>query len=297
MKKPSISHPDKVLFKNPSITKEELIDYYIFIYPMMKALIFDRALMMHRFVEGIDKTGFYQKNVENFPTWIKRVSVSRQEKENIEMVLCNNLETLIYIINLDTITLHGWLSKKDKLNIPDRIVFDLDPPKGNFHLAKEAAFDLKDLLENELSLKPFVLTTGSKGLHVIVSIKREKDFTFTHKFAKNVGFLLSKRFPKKYTIEPRKEKRQNKLLIDYMRNSFAQTSVVPYSVRALPKGPIAMPLFWDELQQNIHAQSFNLKNYKKFLSKRKDPFRDFFKNTQSILKADKKLKKLLEKLS
>lgn len=287
--KVKISHPNRILFPKSKITKEEFVNYYKKMAKKIIPLIKDRPISMQRFVEGIDKEIFFQKNVSSyFPKWLKTVSVSRIGKENITMAVCNDLDSLVYLAN-QICVLHVWLSKKDKLDIPDRLIFDLDPPQKNFRKAVEAAFDLKKILD-ELKLPSFVMTTGSLGLHVVVPIKRELNFDEVRNFAREVGSYLSSLYPKKYTIEPRLNKRKNRVFLDYLRNAFAQTSVAPYSIRAIEKAPISMPLDWKELlDKKLHAQSFNIKNVFK---RKKDPWKNITSKTVSLKPAILKIKKL-----
>jgi bifunctional non-homologous end joining protein LigD len=289
-----VTHEEKILFPKSKISKKDLIDYYQKASCRMLPHLKDRPISLMRYPNGINKEGFLQKNISDyFPKWIKRVSVSRKEKSSIHMVLCNDKATLIYLINQNCITSHIWLSKKDKKDVPDRLIFDLDAPKSKFSLAIEAALGLKDILEKDLNLSVFVMTTGSNGLHVVVPIKREKNFDFTRQIAKKIAQILVEKSPKKFTTEQRKNKRGNKLFIDCMRNGFAQTSVAPYSVRAIEKAPIATPLFWKDLSKSdLTAQFFNIENIQKRL-KGKDPWEGIEKKAKSLVSAEKKLNKII----
>ncbi len=262
-----ITNKDKILFPKAKITKEDFIKYYEHISKWMIPLIKNRPISMSRFPNGIKGQTFFQKNISDyFPKWIKTKAVKRKGQSSINMVICNDKNTLLYLAN-QVCVLHTWLSKKDKLDIPDRLVFDLDPPGSNFTKIIEAAKDLKKLLD-ELKLKSFIMTTGSKGLHVIIPIKRDKSFEEVRTFAKKIAKVLVSRYPKKYTIETRKDKRKGRVFIDYLRNAFAQTAVAPFAVRDIENAPIATPLEWSEISK-IHAQSFNIKNIKK---RKKNPF-------------------------
>lgn len=236
----------------------------------MLPLIKDRPISMKRYPQGIKKEGFFQKNApQGLPKWVKTVSVSRKENGAIDMILCNDKKTLNWLVNQNCITPHIWLSKYDKPNLPDRLIFDLDPPKGKgFDLVVKAGFALKELLEKTYKLSPFVMTTGSRGLHIVVPIKRKHSFHKVRAFAKQVATALCEQDPKTYTLEPRKNKRKGRLYVDVLRNGKKQTGVAPYSVRSKDGAPVATPLSWSELKKKgIRSDSFTIKNFSSRLKK------------------------------
>ncbi len=254
-----ISNPSKILFPKSKITKWQVVQYYKKIAKKMLPHIKDRPISMMRYPNGIKKEGFFQKNVSDFfPKWVKTVSIRRKEQENIRMVICNDVKTLVYLANLACITPHVWLSRKDRPNLPDRIIFDLDPGKKAFSSVIEAAYILKKILDKK-KMRSQIMTTGSKGLHIIVPIKRGDDFVKTRKLAKEIAKEAVGLNPNLLTIEPRKEKRKGKIFIDYLRNGYAQTAVAPYALRAIEKAPIAMPLSWGDLKRKgLGPQSYTL---------------------------------------
>lgn len=290
--KVTITHPDKLLFPKSKITKRELSDYYRMIAKRMLPLIKNRPISMKRYPQGISKISFFQKNAPaGHPDWLKTVRVGRQGKEDIHMVLCNDLATLMWLANQNCITPHIWLSRIDKPRYPDRLIFDLDPPpKGGFQDVVGAAKALKEILEKKLKLKTFVNTTGSKGLHVVIPIKREFDFDVVRKFARSIASLLAKSDPKKYTTEIRKEKRKNRIFIDVVRNAFGQTVVAPYGVRAMEGAPVATPIYWEELKnKSLKSTSFTIRNIKSRL--KKNPWANLERSSKSIKQAMKLLEK------
>jgi len=295
-KKIAITNAEKILFPKSKITKGDLISYYQKIARFMIPKIKDRPVSMLRYPNGIQQEGFFQKNVsEFFPSWIKVKAIERKGQEEIRMVLCNEGATLVYLANLACITPHVWLSRQDKIDYPDRMIFDLDPPgKGAFGLVQEGAKALRKVLEGELGLKAFVMTTGSKGLHLVVPLKRDADFDLVRGFAKKVADLLAKREPEKYTTEHRINKRKKRLFIDYLRNAYAQTGVAPYAVRALEGAPVAAPLAWSELTPELTAQTYHIKNMPERALKKKDPWAKLNASACSICQAEKRVDLLLE---
>lgn len=286
--KVEITHPDKVLFPKDKVTKADLVKYYELAAKRMLPLMKDRPISMKRYPNGIKKEGFVQKSVSDyFPKWIKTALVGRKGKSAIKMVLCNDKDTLKYLANQACIAPHIWLSRKDALDCPDRMIFDLDPPGKNFALVLEAARDLREVLEKQCKLKAFVMTTGSKGLHVVVPIKRKHTFDEVRNCAKAIAAILVEKKPGKYTLNPRKTARGRKLFIDYMRNGYAQTSVAPYAVRALDGSPIATPITWREVTSSLTAQKYHLKNIRKRLSK--DPWSGMQRSAKSLSSIHEKI--------
>lgn len=280
-KKLKIENWQKILFPKERISKGDLINYYLKIADRLLPFCQDRPISMKRCPDGIDKECFYHKEVpEYFPKWIKRAWVKVKEEKNYqEEIIINNRATLTYLIGQGMITPHIWLSNKTDLNKPDRIIFDLDPPQPNsFKLVKEAALALKEKFD-QLNLTSFVMTTGSKGLHIIVPIKPAAGFKKIRRFAKKISRQLTKKYPQKFTIEIPKKKRRGRLFLDYLRNSYGQTTVAPYSIRAIAKAPVAAPLDWDELDDaKLTSGKYNLKNIFKRLSQIEDPWKNFREN-------------------
>lgn len=265
-----ITHPDKILFPKSKITKLELVEYYKAVAKKILPHIKDRPISMKRFPKGIKQTGFFQKNApESLPSFVKTAKVKRKEKGSTEMILCNDTATLLWLANQNCITPHIWLSKIDKPDLPDRMIFDLDPPKGkSFSVVREGALALRQILEKKCKLKTFITLTGSRGLHVVVPIKRKYSFDKVRKYALEIAHQMVEKDPGKYTTEARKNKRKGRLYIDTMRNGSMQTVMAPYAVRPLPGAPIAAPITWEELKNSsLSSSSFTIKNMSKRLSK------------------------------
>lgn len=254
-----ISHPDKLMFPEAKITKQEMIRYYETIADKMLPYLKDRPLTLHRYPDGIASDGFYQKNAaEYFPKFIKTVKVKTEEGHNTQ-ILCNSKKALIYLANQGTIGFHVWLSKKDKLYKPDKVVFDLDPAAHDFKTVKEAAKITGDFLRKK-GEDPKVMTTGQHGIHVWYSKRRTKTFDELSQELKEMAEELESQHPEIFTTAIRKNKREGKIFIDYLRNAYAQTSVCPYSLRPNKNAGVAMPLQWNDLKKIDSADAYNLKN-------------------------------------
>ena len=279
-----ISHPEKNLFPERGYTKQDLANYYSQVSGQLVPFLKNRPLMLHRFPQGIGKHGFYQKDIgEAFPDWIDRVCVDREKQHPIEQAVINNKAALLYTINQNTIVLHPWLSTTKDLHKPDKLIFDLDPSEGDFKTAVKGALLLRELLENKYGLNCFVMTTGSSGLHVTIPITPTEDFDTVRPFALKVGEELSGMYPDEFTTEQRIEDRRERLFVDYMRNSYAQTAVAPYSARATPEASVAAPLFWDELQdKNLKARMYTIATMPERIKQIGNPWADFRKKAKSL---------------
>lgn len=290
-----LSSLDKVYYPDDGITKGDVVDYYRRVAPTMLPHLRDRPLNMQRFPDGIAASGFYQKEVPDyFPAWIRRVPVLVEEEgQEQPQVVCDDTATLVYLANQGCITPHLWLSRAGSLRNPDKLIFDLDPPGGDFQVVREAALALRALLA-ELDLPAFIMTTGSKGLHVALPLDGRATFDDTRELARDIAGLLAAREPKRYTLELRKDAREGRLFLDYLRNAYAATSVAPYALRARPGAPVATPLDWEELDDDgLHAGSYTIKNIFRRLEKR-DPWRDFFREPCVLGEARRRLERMRE---
>lgn len=210
-------------------------------------------------------------------------------------MICNDKETLIYLVNQGVITFHLWLSTTDKLNYPDKLVFDLDPPEKKFDPVIKGAQVLKKVLEEDLGFKTFLMTTGSKGLHIMVPLSRQENYDEVHDFAKRVANYIVNDHIKDFTVAIKKDQRKGRLFIDYLRNSYAQLVVAPFSVRPLTGAPIAAPIGWHEITEGkiLTSQAFNIHSIFKRLEQQDDPWKDFDTHAKSINGPKRKLEELI----
>ncbi|MHB0938282.1 MAG: non-homologous end-joining DNA ligase [Armatimonadota bacterium] len=278
-----VSGAGKFLFPREGITKGELIDYYCRVAETMLPHLRGRPVSMLRYPDGIEGKSFYQKQASAyFPEWIHRAAVPMKKGGVKEMVVCDNAATLVYLANLTCITPHVFLSRDDKLNYPDRMIFDLDPPEDGFALVVRGALELRDLLR-EAGLTPFVMTTGSRGLHVTVPLVRTADFDEVRAFAQGIAAVLVERDPDRYTMEMTISKRGDRLFIDTLRNSYAATAVPPYAVRPRPGAPVATPLDWDELKdRELTPQRYTIQNLFTRLKRTGDPWAEIERHAGQI---------------
>lgn len=255
-----IKHPDKLMYPDAGITKQDVADYYVRVAPEMLPIIKDRPIVMQRYPDGIRGEAFYQKEAgEYFPKWIRTVTVDLIKGGKQHLVLIDSAATLAYLADQAALTLHIWLSTRRHIRKPDRMVFDLDPSEDDFAKVKQAARIMKDVLEKH-GYRPELMTTGSRGLHVIVRIRPERDFETVHKETRELAEEARVREPDLLTTEARIAKRGDKVYLDVARNSYGQTQVAPYSLRARPGAPVATPIGWGELDKLKSSPEYNLRN-------------------------------------
>ncbi|MGW3463392.1 non-homologous end-joining DNA ligase [Streptomyces olivaceoviridis] len=248
-----IKRPGKVLFPGgggaKEYTKGDLADYYRSVAPYLLPHLRGRPLMLERYPDGLDGQRFMQKNTpEHYPEWITRAEVAK-EGGTVTHVVCDDTATLLYLADQACLTLHRWLSRTGRAggpDHPDRLVFDLDPPGDDFGAVREAAAWLRELLD-ELGLPAAPMTTGSRGLHLVVPLDGRQDFDAVREFAHDVAELAAVRHPDRLTTAARKQHRGDRLYLDVQRNAYAQTAVAPFTVRARPGAPVAVPLTWEQL--------------------------------------------------
>ncbi|MFI2378534.1 non-homologous end-joining DNA ligase [Streptomyces sp. NPDC018964] len=257
-----VHRPGKVLFPGggdaEEYTKGDLVDYHRAVAPFMLPHLRGRPLMLDRRPDGVDGPAFMQKNTpDGYPDWITRAEVAKEDG-TVTHTVCDDTATLLYLVDQASITLHRWLSRTDRIDRPDRLVFDLDPSGDDFETVREAARLLGELLD-ELELPSALMTTGSRGLHVIVPLTGDDHFDDVRAFAREVADTLAAAHPDRLTTAARKKDRGDRLYLDVQRNAYAQTAVAPYTVRALPGAPVAVPVSRDRLDDpELHARRWTI---------------------------------------
>ena len=289
-----LSHPDKVLFPGDGITKADLARYYADVADRMLPWLRDRPITMVRYPDGLDGQRFFQKNAPSyFPGWIRRVRLGKEGGE-VEHVICEKPATLVYLANQACIEIHAFTSRADKLDAPDQMVFDFDPPDGErFADVRRVALWARDLLAGELGLTSFVRTSGGRGLHVHVALNRRAGFDTVREFAHQAAEVLARRHPDAITAEQRKDKRGTRIYADVMRNAYAQTVVASYGVRARAGAPVATPLNWAEVEdENLKPAQFTMATVRARLDGGADPWADFTESRHGLGDAARRLAKL-----
>lgn len=284
-----ITRPEKILFPEDGITKGELIEYYHRIASVILPYLRARPLALERYPDGIDRPGFFQKSAaQYYPSWIRTVTV-KKVGGTVRHVVCDDAATLVYLANQACVTPHIWLSRIDRLDYPDQMVFDLDPSSESFEPVKATARALKELLD-QLGLPAYVKTTGSRGLHVAVPLKRQEDFDSVRAFARELARVIADQDPTQRTLEQSKNQRRGRVFLDINRNAYAQLVAPAYAVRARRGAPVSAPLQWDELKKrDLRPDGFTIRNVFARLKKVGDPWTDFWRRAVSLNRAREKL--------
>ena len=268
-----VSFPDKVLFPDAGLRKLDIVRYYERISGLMLPLIKGRALTLRRAPRGLRGESWYEQSRPDWwPNWVGGVSLPRRSGGAITHVVCRQRADIVYLANQGCITLHAWLSQAADPERPDRLVFDFDPSdSGQFADVAFAAQRMRELLI-KLGASPYLMTTGSRGLHVMVPLRPTARFAEVRELASRLCRRLADRYPDRLTVEHRKKKRRGRVFLDYLRNAYGQTAVAPYSVRLRPGAPVALPLDWAELPSLGSAQRYNVRNIGRRLARRSDPW-------------------------
>ena len=282
-----ISNPDKQLFPADGITKADLAHYYVSVAPAMLPHVRDRPLNLWRWNAGIERDVVVQQEIpKGAPDWVRRVTVPRRRGGTVCHAVGGEVATMAWLANQNCITPHIWASRADRTDRPDRMVFDLDPPdedvERHFPVIRAGAIALGELLR-ELGLEPYAMTSGSRGLHVVAPLRRHADADTTRATAGEIAELLVERAPDGLTTAWRKEKRGGRVLVDTARNTYGQTTVAPYAVRALPGAPVATPLAWDELHDPaLHPRRWTLRTIPERLTAAADPWAGMTRAARSL---------------
>jgi bifunctional non-homologous end joining protein LigD len=281
--KVKLSHPDKVLFPEDGLTKADLAAYYESVAETMLPHVHDRPLNLWRWNAGIEGQRVVQQDIpKGAPDWVARVETPRRQGGTNTHVLCQDADTLRWLANQNCITPHVWSARRDKLDRPDRLVFDLDPEEGSdFGLVREAALAVGERLRSE-GLEPFAMVSGSKGIHVVAPLKRTRDSRWVRERAGELGVEIAAEHPS-LTTEWRKNKREGRILVDTARNTYGQTVVAPYAVRALPGAPVATPVTWDEVEDPaLTPRSWTMRTLPDRLESEGDPWADISRHAGTL---------------
>jgi bifunctional non-homologous end joining protein LigD len=287
-----ITHPDKLLFPEDGITKGDVASYYEAIAPVMLPHLRGRPLTMERYPAGIGNSGFWQKDVsKGFPTWLKRVKVSKKGG-SLHHAVVTDVRSLLWVANQNTITHHVWTSRVPKLTSPDICVFDLDPSTEDLSALRTAALELRDLLE-ELGLPSWVKTTGSKGFHIAVPLDGRTPIGVAARFANAVGTLLVSRAPDRLTQEFSKDDRGDRIYVDTGRNGYSATFAAAYTLRAKRGAPVSAPCTWAEIERgDVHPRSFTLRNMPDRVAQAGDLWADLKRRGRSLAKPIDRLRRM-----
>ncbi len=278
-----ISSPHRVVWPGMGVTKLELAEYYESIADVVLHRLVDRPLTLVRCPSGAGGKCFYQKHAnESVPELVPRVDIGEGGGKEPYMYV-DGLPALVSLVQLGVLEFHVWGSRRDRLDRPDRLVFDLDPDEDlPFGRIASAAFRLRGLLA-ELGLESFPKATGGKGLHVVVPVTRRTGFDQAKEFAHAVARLMTTQDPDRFTANMSKKKRRGRIFVDYLRNAWNATAIADYSTRARPGAPVAVPISWDEVNTRARKPPVHtIRDVPDRLAGSPDPWEGFDSLRQSI---------------
>lgn len=269
-----ITSPDKVIFDDPKITKADVVRYYAKVAERMMPYVGHRILSIVRCPKGISQSCFYKKHPGPDNKGIVTMPILTGSGEREDYFYIENAAGLIFEAQMGTLEFHTWGSRVDELEKPDMMVFDLDPDEGmDLETVRRGVKELKSLLE-QLSLSSYLKTSGGKGYHVVVPFKPAVEWDTFHSFARRVAEVMEQQWPERYTSNVRKNKRTNKIFIDWIRNGRGATSIAPYSLRARKGARVSMPITWEELDE-VAPDGVNMADALRRIGGA-DPWQDFF---------------------
>lgn len=283
-----ITHPDKIFFPEPGLTKKDLVYYYNEVSELILPYLKDRPLHILRYPNGIRGASFYQKHLQDEePANFEFIAMPGREGE-LPYFICKNRPGLLHLINLGSIDLHIWFSRKQSLEYPDWIAWDLDPKQASFTKVIKVAKEIGKILHG-IGLTSFVKTSGKSGLHILVPVRPDYTYEQTRMFSESIARIVAHEFASIATVERNIESRGDRVYIDYLQNRRGQTLVAPYAVRPVPGASVSMPLEWEELDNNLSVEMFTMKNAMERISNKGDIFQDVLKTKQQLETAIQKL--------
>ncbi|WP_420145708.1 DNA ligase D [Sphingobium sp.] len=255
----AISSRERVIFPDSGQTKGELANYYARVAPLMLPFAANRPMSLVRCPQGRAKKCFFQKHDSGaLGEAVRQVPIREKDGGSEDYIYVEDADGLLACVQMGTIEFHGWASRADAVEKPDRMIFDLDPDEGlDFDVVKQAATDIRNHL-TDIGLVSFAMLSGGKGVHVIVPLTPGHDWD-THKdFVSRFAQALSAAEPDRFTATMSKAKRKGRIFIDWLRNQRGSTAILPYSARARPGAPIAIPIDWSELARMKDAHPFSI---------------------------------------
>ena len=282
----ALSNLDKVYWPAEGFTKGDLLGYYEQVAEVLLPYLRDRPIHLNRFPDGITGKSFYQKEAKaGTPEWVRTIEIgSKSRGDLLRYMVCDDRDTLLYLVNLGSIDLHPWMSRIDSQDSPDWSVIDLDPKEAPFTDVIRIAREVGRLLRG-IGLKPYLKTSGSSGLHVFVGLAPGYTYRHSELFAESVARIVARDLAEIATVERALAERGGKVYIDFGQNRKGQTVVPPYVVRPVRGATVSTPLTWDELEGDLHPSHFTLQNVPERLERLGELFRPVLTEPQDLSRA------------
>ncbi|MDX9740167.1 MAG: non-homologous end-joining DNA ligase [Gammaproteobacteria bacterium] len=277
-----VTNPGRVVYPPQGVTKGEIAAYLERIADRMLPHVAGRPLSLVRCPRGQPHACFFQRHLAHgMPPGLHGFGIPGKDRK--PYLYIEDRAGLIGTAQTGALELHTWGARIDDIEHPDRMIFDLDPDRGvPFTAVRETAFLVREILSSA-RLDSFVMLTGGKGLHVIVPLSGHSSWNEVRDFSRGIAAAIAADEPGRYTIKASKARRHNRIFIDWMRNLRGGTAVAPYSMRARPRCPIAVPLRWDELPRIMSAARYDIGNIDRRLAAlRKDPWQGMFELDQDL---------------
>ncbi len=288
-----LTNLNKLYWKNEGISKGQLIEYYRSISDYILPYLKDRPLSLNRHPNGIEGPSFFQKDLdtEQIPDWIAyQPMYSESGDKMIDYLICNDLPTLLWMANLGCIEINPWLSTYQKPEHPIFAVMDLDPNDvDDFTEVVRVALTTKEILM-KMGIKPWIKTSGSRGLHIFIHTGAQYDFDLIKNFVQYLGQMILKQHPETTSLERSPSKRKKKIYLDYLQNRRGQTIAAPYSVRPKPGATVSTPLDWDEVNESLNIKAFTIFNTLERLKTKGDLWKEMTKDKADLKAALEKMK-------
>lgn len=267
-----LTSPNKKIIGN--ITKKVIFNYYKKVAPYMMPYLENRIISVVKAPSGINNKIFFKKHLENQKRYLEKINISsKNDKEKDYYYILDEIG-LLSEVQMNSYEFHIWGSNASNKNKPNMMVFDLDPDKSlSLDKLRLGVKYLKEILDN-LNLKSFLKTSGGKGYHICIPFKNNLTWKKFYKISEDIANIIENTHSELFTTNNRKEKRKNKIFIDYLRNQKSATFVAPYSVRLRKNAPVSMPIAWNELDKIKPNEITIYKAIKRL--KKKDPWKDFF---------------------
>jgi bifunctional non-homologous end joining protein LigD len=261
-----LTHPDRELYPEQGVTKHQLAEYYLEVADRVLPYVANRPLALVRCPEGRGGKCFFQKHATpSLPDAIQLVNVAEEGEEAAPHLQIKNPAGLVALAQLGVLEIHIWGSRSDRVERPDRMVFDLDPgPNVEYAAVIDGAREVRRLLE-VLGLESFVMLTGGKGIHVVVPLQRHHGWDEIKPFARSIAQFMERMDPKRYVSVMSKARRKGRIFVDYLRNGRGATAIAPYSTRARSGAPVSAPLGWDELSVDRAPNHYKMNNIRQRL--------------------------------
>jgi bifunctional non-homologous end joining protein LigD len=278
-----ISNPQRVIDEASGTTKIELAEYYLAVADWLMPHLAGRPLSIVRAPEGIGGESFFQRHCGRLKMPHMRTLPKSLDPEHARLIQADDITAVIEAAQMGTVEFHTWNARSDRIERPDRVIFDLDPDPALPWSRMVEATELTLALLEELGLQAFLKTSGGRGMHVVVPIERRHDWDCVRSFAQSVTQCIGRQNPERIACKMGAQNRVGRIFVDYLRNQRGASTVAAYSVRARPGLGVSLPVSLDEVRQLDGADQWRLDNVRAYLSERgADPWAEYGSTRQRL---------------